>query len=207
MVTRRVLFIDDDTSVLDMLSRNFAKLDYQTFTAASGREGVNEFLRIRPDVTVVDLHMPDISGFNVLEELRPKRPMVIMLTGDGEIDNAVEAMRRGAETFLTKPVKLSHLEVAVAKAAEKAALNREVRTLRSRLTPSPRRRIARVVAVVALVAASVGLGSAIGGRETTPPTAVIPVPFDPQDPVIERPDVPFKPIPDPRERDRRDGNR
>ena len=201
MSTRRVLFIDDDESLCSAYSRYFAKLGYQTFTAADGREGVKVFNRVRPDVTVLDLHMGDITGFNVLEELRSKRPMIIMLTGYGEIENAVEAMRRGAENFLTKPADMSHLEVAVLKAAEKAELNRVNTKLRDRLRPSGKRKVARAVAVVVLVAASVALGSAIGSPETAPPTAVIPVPFDPQDTVIERPDVPFQPIPFPQRRD------
>lgn len=197
MNTRRVLFIDDDESVLRFLSRGFAKLGYQVFTAASGREGIREFHRTWPDVTVVDLNMPDISGFNVLEELRPKRPMIIMLTGDGEIEHAVEAMRRGAENFLTKPIQMSHLEMAVERAAEKAALNREVKTLRNRFAPSPQRKIARVILLLALVGLSAVLGSLIGGGGEGVRSAPIPIPFDSQDTIVEVEEIPFRPIPDP----------
>ena len=125
MTARRILFIDDDPGILRALDTYFGARDYETFSALTGREGINTFHRVLPDVTVLDLHMPDISGLNVLEELRPKRPMVIMLTGDTEIESAVEAMRHGAENFLTKPIELPHLEAAVEKAAEKASLSRE----------------------------------------------------------------------------------
>ena len=205
MSVTRVLFIDDDPSVLDMLSRYFTKLGYQTLTAVSGREGIRQFNRARPDVTVVDLHLPDIDGFTVLEELRPKRSIVIMLTGDAEIDNAVEAMRRGAETFLTKPVKMSHLEMAVQKAAEKAALNRENRTLRASMTPSPKRMIARITGLLVLVAVSAALGSLIGGGREGPGSAPIPIPINPQDTVLEVEETPFQPLPEPPAR-RRPGN-
>ena len=198
MSTRRVLFIDDDASVLRFLSRSFAKLGYQTFTAASGREGIREFHRTRPDVTVVDLHMPDVSGFNVLEELRPKRPMIIMLTGDGEVERAVEAMRRGAETFLTKPVKMAQLEMAVEKAAEKAALNREIKTLRKRIAPSPKHKVARVIALLALLGVSAGLGSLIGRSRESARSVPIPVPINPQDTVLVVEESPFRAFPDPR---------
>ena len=196
MNTPSVLFIDDDESVLKFLSRSFAKLGYQTFTAASGREGVTEFNRTKPDVTVLDLHLPDISGFNVLEELRPQRPMIIMLTGDAEIAHAVEAMRKGAETFLTKPVNMSHLEMAVFKAAEKAALNREVGILRA-LMPSSKRKAAQAILVLALAGVSVVLGLLIGGSHEAPSSAPIPVPFNPQDTVLEVEEAPFRPIPNP----------
>lgn len=207
MTTRRVLFIDDDESVLSSTSRYFTKLGYRTFTAATGRDGIKKFNHVRPEVTVLDLHMPDISGFNVLEELRPKRPMIIMLTGHGETENAVEAMRRGAENFLVKPIEMAHLEVAVEKAAQKAELNHENVKLRARLRPSSKRKIGRAMVVFALVVGSVGVGLLIGGRREAPRMAPIPVPFDPQDTVIERPDVPFKPFPDPGARDRRGGSR
>lgn len=198
MSTRRVLFIDDDESVLSSMSRYFTKLGYQAFTAASGREGVKTFHHTRPDVTVVDLNMPDLSGFHVLEELRPKRPAIIMLTGYGEIENAVEAMRKGAENFLVKPVDMSHLEMAVEKAAEKAALYRETRTLRDRITPSPKRKIVRTAVLLVLVGVSAVLGSLIGGRTDAPRSVPIPVPFDPQDTIVEIEEVPFRPIPYPR---------
>ena len=206
MSTPSVLFIDDDESVLQFLSRSFVKLGYQTFTAASGQEGITEFNRTQPGVTVLDLHLPDISGFNVLEELRPQRPMIIMLTGDAEIAHAVEAMRKGAETFLTKPVNMSHLEMAVFKAAEKAALNREVGILRA-LMPSSKRKAAQAILVLALAGVSVVLGLLIGGSHEDPSSAPIPVPFNPQDTVLEVEETPFRPIPNPNPPARRPGDR
>ena len=199
MTTRRVLFIDDDEGIIRVLNKYFESRGYQTFSALTGREGINTFHRVSPDVTVLDLHMPDISGINVLEELRPKRPMVIMLTGDGEVENAVEAMRHGAENFLTKPIELSHLEAAVEKAAEKASLKRENVELRSRITPSFKRKAVAAVLFIMLVAASVALGSFIGGGRSGPERAPIPVPLNPQDPVLEVDDAPFRPVPRPPE--------
>ncbi len=180
-------------------------MGYETYTAASGREGIKAFYRTRPDVTVLDLHLPDISGFNVLEELRPKRPMIIMLTGDGEIERAVEAMHRGAENFLTKPISIAHLQVAVDKAAEKAALNAENRTLRARMTPSPKRKIARATVVIVLVGLSAVVGSLIGGIREDRRNVPIPVPINPQDTVLDVDEAPFRAFPDPSlDRRRRD---
>lgn len=200
MTARRILFIDDDEGILRVLNKYFETRGYQTFSALTGREGINTFHRVSPDVTVLDLHMPDISGINVLEELRPKRPMVIMLTGDGEVENAVEAMRHGAENFLIKPIELAHLEAAVEKAAEKASLRRENVELRSRITPSFKRNAVAAMLFIMLVAASVALGSFIGGGRSGPERAPIPVPLNPQDTVMEVDDAPFRPVPRPAER-------
>ena len=200
MTARRILFIDDDEGILRVLNKYFETRGYQTFSALTGREGINTFHRVSPDVTVLDLHMPDISGINVLEELRPKRPMVIMLTGDGEVENAVEAMRHGAENFLIKPIELAHLEAAVEKAAEKASLKRENVELRSRITPSFKRKAAAAILFMMLVAASVALGSFIGGGRSGPERAPIPVPLNPQDTVMEIDDAPFRPVPRPAQR-------
>lgn len=197
MTNRRVLFIDDDEAFLKAVSRYFAKRGFRVFTALNGRDGIKEFLRVSPHVTVVDLNMPGITGMHVLEELRSKRPVMIMLTSEAEIENAVEAMRRGAENFLTKAVSMSHLEVVVAKAAEKAEMNREIKTLRARLEPNRKRKMARAAVLVLLVVVSVLIGSLIGGRQTELQEAPIPVPFNPQDTVIEREDAPLRPFPVP----------
>ncbi len=198
MGTRRILFIDDDELILTSLTRHFDRLDYQTFTATSGREGIKAFNHVRPDVTVLDLQMPDISGLHVLEEIRSKHPMVIMLTGHGDIENAVEAMRRGAENFLTKPIQMSHLAQVVEKAAEKAEIYRANRQLRARLAPSFQRRAAQSVMFLLLVAVAITVGVLIGsGSRPAVQAAPIPVPFDPQDTVIVREEVPFRPgVPD-----------
>lgn len=194
MGTRRILFIDDDELILSSLTRHFDRLEYQTFAAASGREGIKTFNRVRPDVTILDLEMPDISGLHVLEEIRSKRPMVIMLTGHGDIEKAVEAMRRGAENFLTKPIQMSHLAQAVEKAAEKAEIHRVNHQLRARLAPSYQRRAAQLVMFLLLATVAITTGVLIGGGSRPGVQAApIPVPFDPQDTAIVREAAPFRP--------------
>jgi hypothetical protein len=113
--------------------------------------------------------------------------MVIMLTGYGELDNAIEAMRLGAENFLTKPVDMAHLVAAVTKAAEKGSLRVENVELKARLRPNVRRRLVRWGAFLILILISLWLGRWIGSEEQTP-RAPIPVPLN-QDTTIPRPDA------------------
>ena len=181
----RVLLIDDEEAVRRALGRYFEKLGYDVFVASNGKEGVGLYEQVSPHVAVVDLQMPEMSGIEVLEYLRRQHAMVIMLTGHGEIETAVKAMKLGAENFLEKPVDMGHLAVAVEKAAEKAVLRRENRQLRDRLAPSAKRFVARAALVVVLVGGAVGVGSMIGGEREVRPSRPIPVPFEPQDTVTQ----------------------
>jgi DNA-binding NtrC family response regulator len=182
----RVLFIDDDAQVLKSLGDYFAKLGHQVFRAASGREGLKAYDQHRPDVVVVDLFMPEMSGMDVLEILAGREAMVIMLTGYGELENAIRAMRLGAENFLTKPVEMSHLVAAVEKAAEKGALRAENVELKERLSPGLKRRLLRYGALALLIVASLWLGRWIGGEDETRAARPIPVPLN-QDTTVPRP--------------------
>jgi len=86
---------------------------------------------VRPDVVLLDLHLPDSSGLVVLERLRREGAAVILLTGQGDIETAVKAMQLGAENFLTKPVDMTHLAAAIARVAEKVRLSRQNARLRA----------------------------------------------------------------------------
>ncbi len=176
-----VLFIDDDTTVLKTLGRYFTRGGFEVHTAGSGRDGIEKYRRVRPDVTVLDLNMPGMSGMEVLDVLRREQAVVIMLTGDAELENAVAAMRRGAENFIAKPVELSHLEVAVEKAAEKASYRREVVKLRAQLSPGLKKRLIRYVALALVVAVSLVGGTMIGrmGQHSERlANPIIPIPLD-----------------------------
>lgn len=176
----RILFVDDDPSVLRALGGYFERLGHEIHRAASGKEGIAVYERVRPDVTVLDLSMPEMSGMKVLEVLRRQSATVIMLTAYGEIESAVEAMRLGAENFLIKPVDMPHLVAAVERAAEKNQLRSENTELRRRLRPTLRRRLLQVGLLAALITVSLSLGSFIGGDavESPRPRMPIPVPVD-----------------------------
>ena len=108
--------------------------------------------------------------------------MVVMLTGYGEVEMAVKAMRLGAENFLTKPVDMNHLMAVIEKAAEKKTLRRETVALKLRLRPSRRRQMIKVALFGLLVLVAALVGKMIGGTgERVNPRAVIPVPFDAND--------------------------
>ena len=188
----RVLIIDDDIDLLNLLSTHLRQLGHAVYTAASGTEGIATFKRVSPHVTVVDLKMRGMSGMEVLEQLCEKRAVVVMLTGHADIEDAVQAMQLGAENFLTKPIAMDHLAVAIERAAEKTVLRDRNYDLTVRLSRNFKRRMVRASAVAALVTASLGFGSAIGGMWSKgPQPAPIPVPFELADTMGVTNDVPI----------------
>lgn len=179
MAAYKILIVDDDPSILRSLGAYFEKLGHEVFRAESGEQGIAEHERVHPDVTILDVFMPGMSGMEALEILRSRQATVIVLTGQGQLETAVEAMQLGAENFLVKPVDLGHLSVAVEKAAEKAALRRENLALKRRLHPNLKRRMVRIAILVVMIVASAGIGLLIGGGgKAEPARSPIPIPVD-----------------------------
>ncbi len=194
MAKCKILFVDDDESILNALGRYYEKMGHEVHKAGSGREGIAVHERVRPDVTILDVFMPEMSGMEVLEVLRKREAVVIMLTGQGEIEIAVKAMQLGAENFLTKPVDMDHLTASIEKAAEKAILRTENVELKRRLHPSMKKQIVRAALFALLVVASAIVGRMIGGAtEREDPRAVIPVPLDTGGTADSRSDSPSPP--------------
>ena len=118
----KILIVDDEPDIRSALARFFARSGHDVLRAENGEEAVALVRAEHPAVVLLDLFLPDISGFEVLERTREQRPVIIMITGHGDIPAAVHAMQAGAEGFLTKPVELAHLGAVVDRALEKAQL-------------------------------------------------------------------------------------
>ncbi|MFT5150749.1 MAG: two-component system response regulator HydG, partial [Planctomycetota bacterium] len=122
----RILVIDDDEDHAESLADGLEIDGYICTVAGSGQQGVECMQEDEFDAVLTDLVMNDKSGLEVLKEakaLQPSAP-VLLVTGHGSIESAVDAMRLGAEDYLTKPVKLVELRAKLAKAVEKAELIR-----------------------------------------------------------------------------------
>ncbi len=120
-----ILIIDDEKNIREGLASNFELEDYNVKTAENGEEGLKLLSNGDIDCVITDLRMPGISGEEVLRRVTSETPgiPVIILTGHGSIDAAVEAMKNGAYNFLTKPLNLDQLNMIVKRALE----NREVK--------------------------------------------------------------------------------
>ncbi|HKS06413.1 MAG TPA: sigma-54 dependent transcriptional regulator [Gemmatimonadaceae bacterium] len=120
-----ILIIDDEAAITSAFAMFFRQNGGHVVTEAhTGIDGVNEWRRVRPDLTLLDVRLPDMTGFEVLERLRAETPVVIMITAHGDVPMAVKALQSGAENFLTKPVDLPLLQLAAERGLEKASLRR-----------------------------------------------------------------------------------
>jgi DNA-binding NtrC family response regulator len=128
-----VLIIDDEPAITSALGAYFERVGSHVVTTAhTGEEGVALVHRLRPDLVLLDVRLPDMTGFEVMERIRDDNAVVIIITGYGDVALAVQAMQSGAENFLTKPVELSHLGAAAERGFEKARLRQMNRFLTGR---------------------------------------------------------------------------
>jgi len=129
-----VLIVDDEKHTREGLQQALAD-NYDVSLAASADEAFN-LMEAQPfDVILTDLRMPGKSGLKIIDKALalPGRPAVLMMTAYGNIDTAVEAMRRGAVDFLTKPVNIERLDVLIRRALKAKSLEVEVQQLHERL--------------------------------------------------------------------------
>lgn len=118
-----VLIIDDERPVTDAFASFFERHGgHSVVCAYTGVDGIATYEATRPDVVLLDLRLPDMTGFDVYARIREHAPVVIMISGHGDIPLAVQAMQSGVENFLTKPVDLQHLAVVAERAFEKVRL-------------------------------------------------------------------------------------
>ena len=128
-----LLVVDDDPELRDGLVSYFAELGHRVSEADCGEAALEAISGQSFAVAVVDMVMPGMSGIELLEKLKDDNPEteVILLTGQGTIERAVEAMKLGAYDFLTKPVRMKQLETIIAKAGESSKMRKENRQLRA----------------------------------------------------------------------------
>ena len=132
----RILIVDDEPVVQDVLGRLLKVAGYETLVAANSQEGLALAERENPDLVILDVMLPDRNGLEVLEALREQNPArsVIMMTAYGSVDNAVAAMKHGAFHYLTKPFSNDEVLLLIEKALDTRSLREENRVLRSLLS-------------------------------------------------------------------------
>lgn len=143
METSRILLIDDEPALLDLLESILVEQGYDILRADTGSRGLDLYQSAAPDLVLIDLLLPDISGLEILKRIsvRDEETGLVVISGAGSMDAVIDALRCGAWDFLTKP--FPNLELVfhtVRTCLEKAALKRENKLYREHLEREVARR-------------------------------------------------------------------
>src|SRR3954465_8971949 len=160
----RILIAEDESNLRLVLQKELERLGYRVQAAPDGEAALRKLEESNVDVLLCDINMPNMDGMQLLRRVheRPNPPEVIMLTGQGTVETAVEAMKLGAYDYLTKPYSINELDVRVRQACEKRNLrvdNQRLRAQIERKTPLPEiisqsRQMAEAIRLVERVAPS-----------------------------------------------------
>jgi len=122
--SEHILIVDDDRQVREVLHQIFLGAGYKCLLAGDGREGVEVFREAKPPLTVTDLKMPIMGGYELLQQVREEEPdaAVIVLTGAADVKTAIASLKLGAYDFIMKPVNVDELLIAAERALERRNL-------------------------------------------------------------------------------------
>ncbi len=164
----KILVVDDDSASIEAASEVLEREGYDLFAASGGREALETLAAEDIDVVITDEKMPDLSGIDLLKHIKDNYPytQVIILTGYGSIDSAVQATRAGADGYLEKPIQINILRQTTKNALEKRSLFLQNVNLREQLddkfgfaniigTSKPMREVFRMIRLVAPTNATV----------------------------------------------------
>ncbi|HXG63855.1 MAG TPA: sigma-54 dependent transcriptional regulator [Blastocatellia bacterium] len=120
---QKILIVEDDAGLRDTLAQFLARLGYRVTIAHDGREALARLDEDAPDIVLSDIRMPEMDGLALLAEVKARYPetLVLLMTAFSSIDSAIEAVRRGAEDYLSKPLQLGDLQMRIERALERRA--------------------------------------------------------------------------------------
>jgi DNA-binding NtrC family response regulator len=133
MNSLRILVVDDEASVRELLRRGLSQMGkFSVEVASNGLQAIEKIEKDIFDLVLTDLKMPEMDGIELLKALKGTRPemIVIIMTAHGSIDTAVEAMKSGADDYITKPVDFNELLIHISKAQKESLILKENRWLR-----------------------------------------------------------------------------
>ncbi|GBF79100.1 two-component response regulator [Aphanothece sacrum FPU1] len=110
----KLLLVDDDPAICQLISRFFSYNNYQIESAGDARIARQLFQKVNPDLVILDVNLPDESGFNLCKEMRQTGTLVLMLTCMTDTNYILEGFEQGADDYLTKPFNLQILKAKIA---------------------------------------------------------------------------------------------
>ncbi len=124
----KILVIDDDASIRETLDLYLTEEGYKVETAETGTDGLNKYVKNPSDVVILDIRLPDVDGFSVLEDLKEENEnvKVIMITAFHDMETTINAMKGGAFDYIHKPVNVDELDIAIKKAVKSLEMEKKI---------------------------------------------------------------------------------
>lgn len=131
----KILIIDDERSIRNTLQEILSLEEFQVSVAENGKEGIEKIKKETPQVVMCDIKMPGMDGIELLETVSNTHPElpIIMISGHGDIDTAVESLKKGAFDYLQKPLDLNRVLVTVRNALDRTTLVEETKVLKKKI--------------------------------------------------------------------------
>ena len=128
----KILVVDDDKQLVDLFVEYLTRVGYTVRSAFNGKEAFELFKNDNFQLVVTDIEMPEIDGMTLIDKIKSldKHAVVIVITGYGTIERAVEAIKKGAYDFLSKPLNLEALEVVINRGLERYFIHKNLRMFR-----------------------------------------------------------------------------
>jgi signal transduction histidine kinase len=126
---KQILLVDDEPGILKVLGISLADRGYRVLTAENGEDALRIFRDARPDLVLTDIKMPGMDGIELLKRMKEESPdaEVIMITGHGEMELAIQSLKYDASDFITKPIHDEALDIALRRAAEKLSYKKQLK--------------------------------------------------------------------------------
>ncbi|MGD8985076.1 MAG: response regulator [Desulfobacteraceae bacterium] len=128
-MAEKILLVDDEEGIRKVLGISLSDSGYQVFTAKSGEEALSIFKAQDPPIVLTDIKMPGMDGIELLQRMKKENPdsEVIMITGHGDMELAIQSLKHEATDFITKPINDDALEIALKRAKERISLKTQIR--------------------------------------------------------------------------------
>ena len=126
---QKILLVDDEEGIRKVLSISLTDIGYQVLASENGEEALKLFKEMQPQIVLTDIKMPGMDGIELLKKIKEESPdtEVIMITGHGDMDLAIQSLKFDATDFITKPINDEALEIALKRANEKITLKTKLR--------------------------------------------------------------------------------
>jgi PAS domain S-box-containing protein len=154
MKGEKILLVDDEEDIRDILSISLSDIGYEVITAENGEQALKIFKEVRPPILLTDIRMPGMDGIELLRKVKQEDPdtEVIMITGHGDMDLAIKSLKYEATDFVTKPINDEILEIALKRAHERLAMREKLRDYTQNLERLVREQSEKLVRAERLIA-------------------------------------------------------